>query len=89
MLAFEISVNGTIVCVAGAGPKHRVISSIVSWTRRDPDQISLHVGGVPQSDQHLTWNTPKISIGDEITIRIVETDTVDEPDDIRPELENL
>lgn len=87
MLAFEITVNGKTICTAGAGPKHRVLATAVSWTHRDPDRIGFTVGGVPESDQHLEYRVPKISVGDEIKIRIVETDIVDEPDSKRPKLE--
>ena len=89
MIALEISVNGSVCCVVGTAPNHRVVSSMVSWTHRDPDQFCLQVVGAPQADQHLTWDMPEVSLGDEITIRIVETDRVDEPDDVRPKLDYL
>ena len=87
MLAFQILVNGKVVCTAGAPPEHRVLSTIVTWTHRHPDQIDLHVGGVPEGDQHLEWNMPKIDIGDEVTIRIIDTNDIDQPDMVRPELD--
>ena len=87
MLAFQIVVNGELVCTAGAGPNHRVLASAFSWTHRDPDRISFTVGGISESDQHQDYKVPEISIGDEVTIRIVDTDNVDQPDNIRPKLD--
>ena len=87
MLAFQIVVNGELVCTAGAGPNHRVLASALSWTHRDPDRISFTVGGISESDQHQGYKVPEISIGDEVTIRIVDTDNVDQPDNIRPKLD--
>ena len=87
MLAFQILVNGEVVCTAGAPPSHRVLSTIVSWTHREPDQIGFHVGGVPDADQHLDWNVPEVGIGDEISIRIIDTDDVDQPDNARPKID--
>jgi|GEM_PF-2350975 len=87
MLAFEITINGKVICTAGAGPNHRVLATILSWTHRDPDRIAFNVGGVPETDQHLGFNVPDVSIGDEITIRIIDTDAVDEPDQIRAKLD--
>jgi len=45
-------------------------------THRDPDHLSFTVGGVPDADRHLEWDVPEVSVGDEITIRIIETDGV-------------
>ena len=87
MLAFEIVVNGNVICTAGAGPKHRVLATALSWTHRDPDRIAFTVGGVPASDQHLNYDVPEISVGDEIIIRVIETENVDEPDSVRHKLD--
>ena len=87
MLAFQILVNGNVVCTAGVGPDGRVFASALSWTHRQPEQVSFTVGGVPETDQHLDWNAPEISVGDEITIRIIETDEIDAPDSARPKID--
>ncbi len=87
MLAFQILVNGKVACTAGAGEGHRVLASALSWTHRDPGRISFTVGGVPESDEHLDYDVPEISVGDEITIRILETDEVDKPSGSRPKID--
>ena len=84
MLAFEISVNGKRLCVAGTAVSD-VISTVVSWVRSRsnmPEQLDFHVGGIlaGESPTHFGWTTPLIGPGDEITIRLVDTDSWDEPE---------
>ena len=75
MLAFEISVNGTRQCVAAS---KRVLSAAITATGDHSDLI-MNVGGISDAtdDTHLRWDTPQIGIGDEVTIRIVDTDSPD------------
>ena len=81
MLAFEILVNGKSLCIAGTAP-NAVLSTILSWSRRHPERLNFHVGGIPGDDstRHFEWETPRIEIGDEVLIRVIEADTCDEPD---------
>jgi hypothetical protein len=77
MIAFEVSVNGKKVCVAGAD---RVVGVSVDWTGRTPDRILFAAGGITTEGgqaHHCAWMVPTIGIGDEVTIRVVETDTPD------------
>lgn len=77
MLAFEILVNGQRVCQPGVG---RALSAVISYEHHQPGQITFFVGGVPLDTEALhAWNVPQIGVGDEVTIRIVETDTPDSP----------
>ena len=81
MVSFEVSVNGKRICVAGTAPINRVLGASLSWTHRQSDRLTFHVGGIPtETDQHFKYNVPEIAVGDEILIRIVETDEIDEPD---------
>ena len=82
MLAFEVLVNGKPACTAGATEGHRVLVTSLNWT--SPDHFILTVGGVPESNHHFQYSVPEVGMGDEITIRIIETDNVDQPDTIRP-----
>jgi hypothetical protein len=79
MNAFEILVNGTPVCVAGANP---VFHAGLSWSRfRDKDGgFGFDVGGSNDDEQWehgVVWPVPAIGIGDEVTIRLISTDSVD------------
>ena len=81
MIAYEISVNGKRICIAGTAPLNRVLGASLSWTHHDSDRLTFDVGGIPaETDQHFRYNVPEITVGDEIVIRIVETDQIDEPD---------
>jgi hypothetical protein len=85
MTAFEILVNGKRLCVAGTLTAD-VVSIAVNWVRRvsehAPDRIQFHVGGLiaDRPHEHFGWNTPRIGVGDEVTIRIVEVDACDTPE---------
>jgi hypothetical protein len=81
MLAFEVSVNGERLCIAGTGTSN-VVAVGVGWARRDADTIRFNVGGIvaDDSNEHFYWKPPSIGIGDEITIRLIDADTGDKPD---------
>jgi hypothetical protein len=77
MIAFEVLVNGARVCTAGAGDTG-VLSTIVSSVGKR-QEIKLEVGGL-SDDAQLKWPVPStLRVGDEVTVRIVETDQPDQP----------
>jgi hypothetical protein len=89
MLAFEVYVDGERLACAGADD-WSVLSLIVSATRNRYEQaageVHLHLGGMTESDSegvnhHLRWNDPlrELAVGNELTVRILDTDTVDPP----------
>ena len=50
-------------------------------------KLDLHVGGLKEGDGgdvHITWLNKDLSLGDEIRMRIVNTDQFDEPAKIEP-----
>jgi hypothetical protein len=76
MIGFEVSVNGRRVCTAGAGEGllTAIVSSVASRS-----ELKLEVGGLLE-DAHLAWATPpSLGVGDEVTVRVVETDKPDAP----------
>src|SRR5215468_6357800 len=86
MLAFEVYINGKKKCRAGiAGPA--ALSAVVGWVLRNPKErrlrrkeLNLGVGGlVSGSDEFREWLERDLRVGDEVTIRIIETATVDKP----------
>jgi len=86
MLAFEIYINGEKKCTAGiAGPA--VLTAVVTWVLRSPaerrlrrKELNLGVGGlVSHSDEFRDWLQRDLRVGDEVTVRIIETATVDKP----------
>jgi hypothetical protein len=85
MKAFLVGVNGQRVCLAGVG-SNGVMGITVQWTGgkglksgRLNDGLRLIVGGLNTATrEHMFWETPAINTGDEITIKVVESETVDQ-----------
>ena len=84
MICLEVWVNGEKICLAGTGIGKGVLNSIIDLNSIGPEgavkHINLHVGGLV-NDEHLRWTEKRhpLEVGDEVTIKIVEADTVDEP----------
>ena len=80
MRAFEVHLNGKTLCLAGIG-NDGVLSAIATWvTGRRGAALDLNVGGLITPDQeHVRWVYRKLRVGDEITLKIVERDSVDKP----------
>lgn len=83
MKAFEIRLNGKQLLVAGTTGQGNVLSTVVTWTSVSPPsppsgEFHFHVGGVDgDTGEHVGWSVPKVGVGDEITIKIVESDRSD------------
>ena len=78
MICFEVWVNGEKICLAGVGESD-VLTCILDGGRRGL-KSNLHVGGLV-NEKHVRWTEKRhsLEVGDEVTIKIVEADTVDEP----------
>lgn len=86
MLAFEVSVNQKRLCVAATGISD-VLSTSISWVRKSqhgPDRISFNVGGITAGNnrEHFGWTMPPLAVGDEVTIRLVDVDSGDNPEHV-------
>jgi hypothetical protein len=89
MISFEVHVNGKKVCTAGVG-EDGVLSAMLTYVRRENEvldpkaesepAITLSVGGLA-NDQNMRWLGSELPIesGDEVTIRVLEAESVDEP----------
>lgn len=81
MRAFEVYLNKKKLCIAGIG-NDGVLSAIVNWvTRGDEGDLFLDVGGLlSPTKEHVRWSKQKpLRVGDEVQVKIVETNTVDKP----------
>ena len=82
MIALELYVNDRKVSTAAV--EHGVMSAIVNWVqlRKDAGQwnagISL-AGLDDETAEHLKWFQQDLAVGDEVRIRLVETDAIDAP----------
>ena len=80
MKALEVFVNGQRACVAGVG-REGDLTATVDWAGKGGrEDVFMHVGGtVGATNEFVEWAVPRIGVGSEITIRVVEADTVDPP----------
>jgi len=80
MRAFDVLLNGKRLCVAGVGD-NGVLSTIVNHVAGfGRDEVSLRVGGLASAtEEHVTWRALTLRVGDEVTVRIIEADSVDKP----------
>lgn len=93
VIAFQVSVNGEIVCTAGI-ENFGVVSAILTWVRRRPEQardgvdieeeLTVEVGGLdtrdPLASEHLKWLGRSLAVGDSVTVRIVDVVQIDQPE---------
>src|SRR6185436_10594831 len=96
MIAFEVFVNDQRSCVAGVdGPG--VVSAILTWATRipktgpedrvsyPPEELTLIVGGLRNVEaDHVSWSKHSLEVGDVVTLKIKDLQTVDEPSTSRP-----
>jgi hypothetical protein len=84
MRAFEIYINGERLCLAGVS-NEGVFTAIIEYLGRDEEDLRLHVGGllIPEQE-YATWQDRSLSVGDDVRIRILESDAVDAPTERSP-----
>ena len=92
MKAFEVLLKGEKLCTAGVG-ELGAMSAMVSWVRRQglrtlsrhtdavEEELELGVGGlIAPTEEHVSWEKERpLQIGDEVTIKIITAENVDEP----------
>jgi hypothetical protein len=97
MIAFEVSLNGKKVCVAGVGHLG-VLTTMLSWVRREgrntetrepenvDEELTLNVGGLISSkNEHVRWTENELTVGDEVRVRVMNLESVDPPCDRKTE----
>ena len=92
MIAYQITVNGKQTITAGL--RQGVVSAIANWAfipseeEMDPEKdwhAGFSVGALDTlTSEQLKWFRCDFQIGDEITIKLIETDHVDEPTERDP-----
>src|SRR5437660_11257517 len=80
MRAFEISLNGKCLCLAGVGNDGVLSTTITHDPFRKRRETRLYIGGIalPQ-DEHVFWKERILHLGDELRLKGVEKETVDVP----------
>jgi hypothetical protein len=91
MRGLEIHVNGKKLCTAGIGDDGALTAIVRSVLRpiqatsrkgapRVKEDLGLDVGGfTPSTSEHVRWKSPKLRTGDEVRIKIIETDRPGRP----------
>ena len=91
MLAFEVSINGERVCIAGVADPG-TMTAMLTWVRRDlakcspgvpldEEELRFEVGGRTASDD-LRWLDGTVTVDDIVEIRVVDVEHVDVPSSI-------
>ena len=80
MRAFEVYLNGERLCTAGIGDDG-VLNTLLDHVKGNGrDEVYLRVGGlISPIGEHVTWRTLKVKAGDELRVRIIESEKVDKP----------
>jgi hypothetical protein len=83
MRGMEVRLNGHKLCTAGIG-SDAVLNTIVDIVgRKRGYEMTLRVGGL-ENDEFVIWSQRGLRVGDEINIRIVETESIDSPQRGKP-----
>ena len=95
MIAYEVKVNGKKVATVGL-ERGGVLSLIANWVSRPEDvewedrrdwEAWFRVGGLRKGrrglDEYLTWFRKDLRVGDEISMRLIKADRVDEPAEVK------
>jgi hypothetical protein len=94
MLCYQVSLNGRRVCLAGVGDRG-VLTGILTWVKRERqdgaeaahsgvavEELTVYVGGLANHDEDpvdLEWLRKGLRVGDEVTFKIVDSETCDPP----------
>lgn len=83
MLTFEVHRNGQKLCTAGVGDEG-MVSVIALWRSGEPaagESLELSVGGLTtrEPDSQLTWARVPLQVGDQVAIKVGDSDTADPP----------
>ena len=87
MKAMEISINGRKQCVTGVGTRG-VLATTVNWINtqniaKSDCEFGIVAGGLKidakKRTSNIEWLNKQLRLGDEITIRLIETDRANNP----------
>ena len=79
MRAFDVSLNGEKLCLAGIA-ENGALSVIISMVNHIPADLSVTASiGLKGESAVLKWVDQEIKVGDQITVKLVTTDDADQP----------
>lgn len=80
MKGLVVHLNGDRICTAAVadGVLAAAISIVGPVSLAPKVTVDFHVGGIDgATDEQLDWPVPPLSVGDVVTIRVVETEWVE------------
>src|ERR1700693_5806431 len=80
MRAFEIHLNGERLCVAGMEYGMLLLSISCSENKQGRGGVGLGMTGLRLDNETVRWQQLGLEVGGQVQIRIMEADTVDEPE---------
>jgi hypothetical protein len=92
MKAFQVHLNGRKLCTAGFDERDVVLTAIVDYVSgRGGDELALTVGGLNSAKgEHVRWvKRKKLRSGDEVKVKIIDTESADNPKERHPSAEVL
>jgi hypothetical protein len=86
---FEVYLNAELLTVAGITAEFGVVTAILTWVNShvmEHKDLNLNVSGLnSKEDEYVSWIQSEVKVGDEITIRITNNDTLSTPT-VKPKL---
>ena len=79
MRGMEVYINGDKLCTAGIDSGAALSATVDVAGMNTGYDMTLRVGGL-ENDEFVIWSDRELRVGDEINIRIVDTETVDRPE---------
>ena len=80
MRAFEVSLNGKRLCIAGIRNDGVLTTNVTYAPVRKRGETRVYIGGlILPEDEHVFWKQSTLRLGDELRIKIVEKSSVDRP----------
>jgi hypothetical protein len=80
MRAFEIHLNGELLCVAGMDTGMLLFSVSCSENKQGRSGVGLGMTGIAPNNGTVRWRQLGLEIGAEVRIKIVETEKADQPE---------
>ncbi len=78
MKALLVLINGKRICLAGRSGDWPLWVALELWDNPENGKDELSVGARGDDDLGI-WATADLSVGDEVVLRVVKADEVDEP----------
>jgi hypothetical protein len=82
-----VFLNDKCLCLAGIAG-NCILNVMITHLKQngDRDEVHLRVGGLKGlvSGEHVDWVSTQLSEYDEVRVRIIESDSTDEPKDRKP-----